>query len=241
MKVIPAIDLMDGSVVRLSEGDFSTRKGYSTDPVAVARIFEEGGLSALHVVDLDAARGRGSNIKVLERIASSTALEIDFGGGIRTADDAVRAFDAGASYVNVGSAAARNPDEVVRWNVKYPGRIILSADARNGSVSVSGWMEDTGKAIIPFIKYFFEHGIDRATVTDISKDGMLTGPSLDLYEAILDALPGLSLIASGGVSSVYDLENLASKGLYGAIVGKAYYEGRITVDEMREAECLQNA
>lgn len=239
MKVIPAIDLMDGTAVRLSGGDFSTRKSYASDPAAVARMFEDGGLSSLHVVDLDAARGKGSNIRTLERIASAVSMTIDFGGGIRTAEDIRRVLDAGAEYVNVGSAASKDPDEVVRWGSIFPGRIILSADARNGIVAVSGWQENTGKDLIPFIEFFLRNGISTATVTDISKDGMLTGPSLGLYSRIMDELPSLSLIASGGVSSVDDLFSLAQNGLFGAIVGKAYYEGRITISEMKEAECLQ--
>lgn len=239
MKVIPAIDLMDGTAVRLSGGDFSTRKSYASDPAAVARMFEDGGLSSLHVVDLDAARGKGSNIGTLERIASAVSMTIDFGGGIRTAEDIRRVLDAGAKYVNVGSVASKNPEEVVRWGSLFPGRIILSADARNGMVAVSGWMEDTGKELIPFIEYFHQNGINTATVTDISKDGMLTGPSFGLYNRIMDDLPSLSLIASGGVSSADDLFRLAQNGLYGAIVGKAYYEGRITIAEMKEAECSQ--
>ena len=239
MRIIPAIDLMDGCVVRLSEGDFSTCRSYSSDPVSAAKAFEDGGLSRLHVVDLDAARGRGSNIDTLRRIASATSLSIDFGGGVRSYDDLRRAFDAGAEYVNAGSAAAKDPDEVLRWNSLYPGRIILSADVRNGMVAVSGWMEDTDRKIIPFIQSFLEGGITIATVTDISRDGMLSGPSYELYRTILKALPGLSLIASGGIAGASDLKGLAADGLYGAIVGKAYYEGRITIGEMREAECLQ--
>ena len=239
MKVIPAIDLMDGSVVRLSEGDFSTCKGYSTDPVAVAKIFEEGGLSALHVVDLDAARGRGSNIKVLERIASSTALEIDFGGGMRSEDDIARAFDAGACKVNLGSIAVKDRESTEQWGRKYSGRIILSADARNGIVAMSGWQEDTGIQLLPFLRDYIESGICTAVVTDIAKDGMLQGPSFELYGKIISALPDIHLIASGGVSSPADLWRLSEIGCSGAIVGKAFYEGRITIKEMKEAECLR--
>ena len=241
MRVIPAIDIMDGKVVRLSEGDFSSRKDYPYDPVEAAKIFSDGGLGSLHVVDLDAARGTGNNIHVLERMASAVPALIDFGGGIRRRDDVVRALDAGAGMVNVGSAAVRHPDEVIAWNVEFPGRIILSADVRDGFVSIGGWTENTDRKIIPFLESFMNSGISMATVTDISRDGMLQGPSFGLYSEILSGISSINLIASGGVSSIDDLERLSALGLYGAIVGRAYDEGKITIAAMKEAECSQNA
>ncbi len=239
MRVVPAIDIIDGSPVRLTEGDYSRKTEYRLSALDAAKRFEDGGLRYLHLVDLDAAAGRGSNLSVLERIASETALLIDFGGGIRAEDDVRRAFDAGAGKVNVGSAAAKNPDLVFEWGKRYPGRIILSADVRDRHIAVSGWMENTGLDIIPFIVSFINNGITEAVVTDISRDGMLTGPSLELYEEIIRKIPSLTLVASGGVSSVQDLQKLALLGVRGTIVGKAYYEGRITIEEMKEAECLQ--
>ncbi len=237
MIVIPAIDIIDGRPVRLSEGDYSRLTSYSLTALEAARKFEDGGLSRLHLVDLDAARGSGNNLAVLETIASKTSLSVDFGGGIRSEESVHSAFDAGASYVNVGSAAVKNPMDVCRWNELYPGRIILSSDARDGRIAVSGWMENTDLEIIPFIRKFLANGIKTAVVTDISKDGMLSGPSFALYERLSSELPELNLIASGGVSSLSDLVALRSAGIYGAIVGKAYYEGRISIKEMKEAEC----
>lgn len=239
MRVIPAIDLIDGRPVRLSEGDYSRRREYSMTALDAAKRFEDGGLRYLHLVDLDAARGSGSNLAVLERIASCTSLEIDFGGGIKSREAVRSAFSAGAWRVNAGSAAVHDPEEVISWNDEYPGRIILSADARNGMIAVSGWQEETDEPIIPFIGRFLSRGIASAAVTDISRDGMLSGPALGLYAEIAGNLPELELIASGGVSCSKDLADLAQIGVYGAIVGKAYYEGRISIEEMREAGCLQ--
>ena len=239
MRVIPAIDLIDGRPVRLSEGDYSRRREYSMTALDAAKRFEDGGLKYLHLVDLDAARGSGSNLPVLEQIAAATSLEVDFGGGIRSLGAVRSAFSAGAWRVNAGSAAVHHPEEVIRWNEEYPGRIILSADARDGMIAVSGWQEATDEPLIPFIRRFIGRGITSAAVTDISRDGMLSGPALELYAEIVNSLPELELIASGGVSCGKDLADLARIGVYGAIVGKAYYEGRISIDEMREAECWQ--
>ena len=238
MIVIPAIDIIDGSPVRLKAGDYSQKTRYGLDAVEVAKAFEDGGLKRLHLVDLDAAAGQKDNLRVLEKIASHTSLIIDFGGGIRTRDAVKRAFEAGADFVNVGSAAVKKPEEVLSWNQEWPGRVILSADLKDGKVAVSGWTENTDVDGIGFLSSFFSEGIEEAAVTDIAKDGMLSGPSLELYEEILNHLPSLRLIASGGVSSVSDLENLNRAGLYAAIVGKAFYEGHISIREMKEAECL---
>lgn len=241
MRVVPAIDIIKGKLVRLSEGDYGSVSSYGLSPLDAAKMFEDGGLTSLHLVDLDGAAGRGSNLDVLERIASETRLEVDFGGGIRTEEDCRRAFDAGASAVNVGSVAVKDPESILDWNEKFNNRIILSADARDGRIAVSGWMEDTDISVIPFIQRFLDNGIRRATVTDIARDGMLSGPSLGLYKTILDALPDLCLIASGGISRLSDLVSLSRIGVKAAIVGKAFYEGRMTIAEMKEAECLQDA
>ena len=190
-------------------------------------------------MDLDGAKGTGSNLKVLEEIASRTSLRIDFGGGIRSEEALESALSAGADKVDIGSVAAKDRESVKAWGRKHPGRIILSADARDGMIAISGWQEETSISLLPFLSDYLSSGIDTAVVTDIAMDGMLSGPSIELYRTILSSLPGLFLIASGGVSSVEDLHALASAGCHGAIVGKAYYEGRISISEMKEAECLR--
>ena len=232
MKVIPAIDLIDGRPVRLSEGDYKRKTDYNRDALDVAKAFEDGGLERLHLVDLDAAAGRGNNLAILDKI--------DFGGGIRSRTSLISAFESGASYVNVGSAAFKKPGEVLSWNSEWPGRIILSADLKDGKVAVSGWMEETAADGVEFISRFLASGVKEAVVTDISRDGMLSGPAIELYKMILSKLPALHLVASGGVSSVSDLLELKKAGLFAAIVGKAYYENRITIEEMKEAECSQD-
>ena len=237
MVVIPAIDIIDGKLVRLSQGDYSTKMDYGLSPVDAAKSFEDGGLSHLHIVDLDAAKGSGDNLKVLEKIASAVSLEIDFGGGIRSEESIRRALSAGADKVNIGSAAVKDRSAVESWAGMFPSCIILSADCRSGMIAVSGWTEDTGIPIIPFLSSYALHGVDTAAVTDISRDGMLSGPSAELYGNIIQAIPSIRLIASGGISSKDDLEKLRALGCHGAIVGKAYYEGRISICEMKEAEC----
>ncbi len=238
MRIVPAIDLIDGKVVRLSKGDYSERTGYGLTPLDAAKAFEDGGLEYLHLVDLDAAKGDGNNIKVLEKIASETSLIIDYGGGIRELEDLKRALDAGASKVNIGSSAVKKEREVKAWGISYPDRIILSADVRGEKIAVSGWLEATDIELIPFLSSYLADGIDSAAVTDIERDGMLSGPSLELYRKIIERVPKIKLIASGGVSSLEDLKALSAIGCDAAIVGKAYYEGRITIKEMKEAECF---
>lgn len=238
MIVIPAIDLIDGTLVRLSEGDYSTAKSYGLEPADAAVMIQDAGLTHLHLVDLDGAKGDGRrNLHILEEIASATDLIIDFGGGIRTEKDVEAAFSAGADAVNAGSAAARNPEEVLSWAERWPGRIILSADCRDGRVAVSGWQEVTSIPLLPFIERFVSCGLKRAVVTDISCDGMLSGPAAELYAEILRSIPSAELIASGGISSKKDLDVLRDAGCYGAIVGKALYEGRLTLKDLKEAEC----
>ena len=186
----------------------------------------------------DGAKGDGRrNLHILEEIAGATGLIIDFGGGIRTKADAEAAFSAGADAVNVGSAAAKDPEEVLSWAAEWPGRIILSADSADGLVAVSGWVEKTSIPLLPFVERFVSCGLRRAVVTDISCDGMLAGPSVGLYRSIISAVPGVELVASGGVSSKEDLHALREAGCYGAIVGKALYEGYMTLADLKEAEC----
>ena len=239
MIAIPAIDLMGGALVRLEKGDFSTKRGFGVTPLEAAKAVEGAGLRYLHLVDLDAAKGEGNNLQVLEELSSKTSLIIDFGGGVRTHSDIERVFSAGADSVNLGSVALKNPEAVEEWAKEYPGRIILSADVRERRIAVHGWQEDTTVDVVPFIKRFLAKGIERAAVTDIARDGMLSGPDIALYKEILEDVPGLRLIASGGVSSRPDLDALSACGCYAAIVGKAYYTGKVTLEDLMEVSCCQ--
>ena len=238
MIIFPAIDLIGGEVVRLKEGDFASKKSYSKNPEDVARTFLDAGLMHLHLVDLDAARRDGNNLLLLEKL-SLLGLVIDYGGGIRGKEDAERAFSAGANKVNVGSLAVREQEKMLDLISCYPGKIILSADVKDELIRISGWEEKTDLEIIPFLSFYKENGITESTVTDIKCDGMLCGPSFELYSKIMNELTDLNLIASGGISGKEDLLRLSSMGLYGVIVGKAYYEGKISLAEMKEIECLQ--
>jgi len=233
MRIIIALDIIGGKCVRLSRGDFSTTKGYSEDPVEVARRVEDHGIRYIHLVDLDGARNKSiTNLGVLERIASSTSLLIDFGGGIRSSRDLKNAFDSGASQVNCGSISVTNMPLVLEWLKEWGDeKIILGADSVNRKVATEGWTEKTGSDIISFITEYRKKGIKYAVCTDIDKDGMMQGPSTDLYREIL-TIPGLNLIASGGISSVGDLEKLSSIGCEGAIVGKALYEGVLDLKDI---------
>ena len=234
MRVIPAIDIIDGKCVRLSQGDYAQKKVYNENPLEVAKSFEGAGIQYLHLVDLDGAKaGKVVNWKVIESIAKHTSLAVDFGGGIKTEQEISALFSSGIKQVNLGSIAVKNPQLVERWIAAYGTvKIILSADVRNELVSISGWLEDSGLSIIEFIRSYLAKGISYITCTDISTDGMLTGPNLDLYTKILKEFPDLHLIASGGVSNMNDLHQLKSLNLDGAIIGKAIYEGRITLEEL---------
>ncbi len=238
MLIIPAIDIIGGEAVRLSKGDYSTKKVYYRDPLDAAKLFEGAGLKRLHLVDLEGAKaGHIVNLKTLERIASKTGLAIDFGGGVKSTEDLESAFDAGAMQVTCGSIAIKNRDLVLEWIDRFGAeKLILGADCRNGFVSASGWLEDSALEVTSFISSYTKKGIGYCISTDIAKDGMLQGPSVELYRRILSKEPELKLIASGGVSSVQDLVSLRSAGLYGAIVGKAYYENRITLAELQEVQ-----
>ena len=234
MDIIPAMDIIDGHCVRLSQGDYSDMRSYSANPLEMARIFESAGLKRLHLVDLDGAKGNGiRNLRVLEKIANGTSLIIDFGGGIKSREDLFSAFNAGASYVTCGSIASRDREETLRWLDEFSSRLILGADSRDGIIRTSGWLESGGDDVIDFIKSYENKGFGYVIATDIARDGMLSGPSFSLYEKIMEA-SSIPLIASGGISSKEDLVALSSMGLSGAIVGKAYYEGYITLGDMME-------
>ncbi len=234
IQIIPAIDIISGKCVRLTKGDYGTSKIYSENPVDMARRFEDCGCRRLHLVDLDGAKSHHVvNYGVLESIASSTSLVVDFGGGIKSDEDVRIAFESGASMVTGGSVAVRQPELFEGWLAKYGGsKVILGADARDGKVSTNGWLSDSGMDVVPFVKMYYDKGVRKVISTDISMDGTLAGPSVELYKLILDAVPEIELIASGGVGSMSDIESLDRLGLPGVIVGKAIYEGRITFEDL---------
>jgi phosphoribosylformimino-5-aminoimidazole carboxamide ribotide isomerase len=234
IEIIPAIDLIEGKCVRLTQGDFAQRKIYHENPLEAAREFERAGLKRLHVVDLDGARrGRVTNLKVLETIASGTNLTIDFGGGIKRTEDVRAVFDAGAALVGVGSVAVKEPEKFFAWLDEFGGeKILLGADAKDGRLAIDGWQTATEIEILPFLREYFARGVRQCFVTDISKDGLLAGSANELYARILREIPALELIASGGVSNMEDIIELEKIGCAGVIVGKAIYEGRIKLEEL---------
>lgn len=234
MKIIPAIDIIDGKCVRLTQGDYNQKKIYNENPLEVARQFEDAGLKFLHLVDLDGAKaGEVVNWKVIESICNSTQLNVDFGGGIKTEEQIKRLIDYGIQQVNLGSIAVKEPQLVSEWIQQFGSeKIILSADVKDEMIAISGWMEDASITITDFLKDYSHRGIEYVTCTDIGTDGMLTGPNIGLYKKILLTFPQLNLIASGGVSSLDDLRELKQIGVDGAIVGKAIYEGRIKLEEL---------
>ncbi len=233
-EIIPAIDILGGKCVRLSQGDYARQTVYSGDPLEVAKMFEDAGIRRLHLVDLDGAREKHIvNYKVLERIASKTGLVIDFGGGLKSDADLRIAFECGAAMVTGGSIAVKDPGTFLQWLGTYgPGKIILGADSRKGKIAVNGWQEESPSEIIPFIRNNVDTGIRQVIATDIERDGMLEGPAFDLYEEIMSEFPELHLIASGGISSMDDIIKLAEKGVPGVITGKAIYEGKITLNDL---------
>ena len=234
IELIPAIDLIDGKCVRLTQGDYDTQKVYNEDPVEVAKMFEDHGIRRLHMVDLDGARaGRIINYRTLEREANRTALVIDFGGGLKQDGDLEIAFDSGAQMVTGGSIAVKQPEQFAAWIQRFGSeRILLGADAKDRKIAVSGWQEHTDLELIPFIEEYHHKGITKAICTDIGRDGMLQGPAVELYQEIRQAIPDLYLIASGGVGSVADIERLAEAGIPAVIFGKALYEGRIQLKDL---------
>ena len=234
MKIIPAIDIIDGKCVRLSKGDYSTQKTYNENPLEVAKQFEANGIEYLHLVDLDGARSsKIINHKILEKIANNTQLKIDFGGGLKSNEDIEIAFNSGAHQITTGSIAVKNPEVFKNWIIKYGAdKIILGADVNVRNIAVSGWLEDSGLDIVAFIKNHIRLGLHTVICTDIAKDGMLQGASIDLYKELQQEIPNLNLIASGGVASMNDLEQLLEMKMHGAIIGKAIYEGNISLKEL---------
>ena len=234
MRIIPAIDVIDGKCVRLSKGDYDTKKIYNENPLEVAKSFQDHGIEHLHLVDLDGAKSSHIvNYKILEQIASKTSLKIDFGGGLKSDEDLKIAFESGADQITGGSIAVKNPELFQSWIQKYGSeKIILGADAKNRKIAVSGWLEDSDQEIIPFIQEYENNGIQYVICTDISKDGMLEGPSFELYEEILSETRNINLIASGGISKFDELPKLKEIGCEGVIIGKAIYENRISLKQL---------
>jgi phosphoribosylformimino-5-aminoimidazole carboxamide ribotide isomerase len=234
MEIIPAIDLIGGKCVRLSQGDYSSKIEYHDDPLEMAKRFEGVGIRRLHLVDLDGAKAKKIvNADVLERICAGTSLQVDFGGGIQSDVEIQKAFLLGAKQVTGGSIAVKNPELFQTWIEKYGfEKIILGADAKDRKIAVGGWEETTSVELIPFVRDYVASGIRYVICTDVAKDGQLQGPSTQLYIDMMSEIPGVKLIASGGVSCMQDLEDLQKSGVYGAIVGKAYYEGRVTLEQL---------
>ena len=236
MRIIPAIDIIDGKCVRLSQGDYAQKTVYNENPLEVAKQFEAAGMRHLHLVDLDGAKARKViNWKVLEAIVANTGLNVDFGGGLRTTEDVRKVLECGAAQITAGSIAVSDRETVLQWLTEFGAeRIILGADAKDGRIATHGWLDDSGLDVLRFIDDYHRAGIRYVVCTDIAKDGMLQGPSTELYQRILAANKEVSLIASGGVSSIQNLHELKAAGLEAAIVGKAIYEGRITLKELSE-------
>lgn len=234
MRIIPAIDIIEGKCVRLSKGDYDTKKIYNENPLEVAKSFEAHGIQYLHLVDLDGAKSsRIVNYKVLEQIASKTNLKIDFGGGLKSDADLKIAFESGANQITGGSIAIKQPEVFKSWLQQYGAdKIILGADAMNEKVAISGWLEESKEEVIPFIQSYQKEGIQYVICTDISKDGMLEGPSFELYQRIMEQTKDVKLIASGGISTFNELPKLAQLGCEGTIIGKAIYEGRISLKQL---------
>jgi len=234
IEIIPAIDLIDGKCVRLSQGDYSQKTVYNENPLEVAKMFADAGIRRLHLVDLDGAKAQHIiNHKVLERITMGTDLVVDFGGGLKTDNDLRIAFECGASMITGGSIAVKNPDVFSSWISTFGGeKIILGADVKNEKIAVGGWLETTELDLMPFIQKFMSQGVSKVICTDISKDGMLQGPAIELYKKMLVEKPDMYLIASGGVSSIRDIELLMEANIPAVITGKAIYEGRIKLNEL---------
>lgn len=234
IELIPAIDIINGQCVRLTKGDYDQKTVYRDSPAEVAREFESFGFKRLHVVDLDGAKSKHIvNDAVLNAITSNTSLTVDFGGGIKTDGDIEKAFASGAAMVTVGSIAVTQPELFMGWLEKYGSEhMILGADVRHGMISINGWKEDSSEELLPFLKKYVEAGVKNILCTEISKDGTLAGPAIDLYKKVMDAYPQLHLIASGGVSSKEDILALDKAGIPAVVFGKAIYEGKINLKEL---------
>jgi phosphoribosylformimino-5-aminoimidazole carboxamide ribotide isomerase len=236
IEIIPAIDLIGGKCVRLTQGDFARQKVYNENPLETAQEFEAFGLKRLHLVDLDGAKnGKVTNLKVLETIAENTNLTVDFGGGIKTDEDIQNVFDAGAKMASIGSVAVKNAEKFFEWLEKYGSQnILLGADVKGNLLAIDGWQTATEIEILPFLESYFAKGVRQVFCTDIAKDGLLQGSSNALYAQILSRLPELRLIASGGVSSIKDVFELEKIGCSGVIIGKAIYEGKLKLEELKQ-------
>ena len=234
IELIPAIDLIDGKCVRLTKGDYNQKIIYNENPVEIAKGFEEMGFKRLHVVDLDGARSKHIvNVDVLKAITTETNLIVDFGGGIKSEEDIEKAFANGASMVTIGSIAVTQPELFLKWLDQYGAeKLILGADVKNGMISINGWKEDSAEQLLPFLKKYIDHGVKNVLCTEISKDGTLQGPALQLYQEIMAAYPQLHLIASGGVSSNEDIIALDQARIPAVVFGKAFYEGKINIPEL---------
>ena len=235
IELIPAIDIIDGKCVRLSQGDYDTKKVYNENPLEVAKEFEANGIRRLHVVDLDGAKSSHVvNYKVLDAIAGHTSLVIDFGGGIKSDEDLVIAFENGALMVTLGSVAVKQPELFKRWLAQYGAeKIILGADVKDNRISVNGWLEEGPQELMPFLTDYTQEGVNKVLCTDISRDGMLQGPSIELYKQVMQQFPSMHLIASGGVSCLDDILRLEDAGIPAVVFGKALYEGRITMKDLK--------
>jgi phosphoribosylformimino-5-aminoimidazole carboxamide ribotide isomerase len=236
MQIIPAIDIINGKCVRLTEGDYTRMTEYTSSPLELAKMYEANGIERLHLVDLDGAKaGAVQNWKVAEEISSQTKLIVDFGGGVKTKVDVHRIIDLGISYVTVGSIAAKNQDAFFEWIEEFgANRFFLGADVRDEMIMVSGWTETSAISLIPFLEKYYGQGISSVFCTDVSKDGKLEGPSIELYRKIISHFPEMKLIASGGVSSMVDLDTLAEIGCSGVIIGKAIYEHKISIKQLTD-------
>lgn len=236
IEIIPAIDLIDGKCVRLSQGDYDTKKIYNESPVEVAKEFEAAGIQRLHMVDLDGAKqGKIINLKTLQAVASQTKLKIDFGGGIKTTEDVRSVLNAGATYFNIGSIAVKQPETVEGWIEQFGAdKILLGADVKDENIMIHGWQQSANINIFTYINDYINRGVQQIFCTDISKDGLLQGTSTGLYKKILEAFPQLHLIASGGVSVIDDVEEVNAIGCAGVIIGKALYEGRIQLSQLKK-------
>ncbi|HEY0355939.1 MAG TPA: 1-(5-phosphoribosyl)-5-[(5-phosphoribosylamino)methylideneamino]imidazole-4-carboxamide isomerase [Flavisolibacter sp.] len=236
MQIIPAIDIIDGKCVRLTYGDYDQKKIYNEHPLEVAKEFEDAGLYRLHLVDLDGAReGKVRNWKVLEAIASKTSLIIDFGGGIKTEKDVRVVFDSGAALATVGSIAVKDEETLGSWLQKFGAvKFFLGADVKDEKITISGWTEQTNILVYDFIQQYMDKGIQHVFCTDVSKDGALEGPSVKLYQDIIEKFPALDFVASGGVSSIDDVNLLKEIGCKGVIIGKAIYEGRVQLKDLQK-------
>jgi phosphoribosylformimino-5-aminoimidazole carboxamide ribotide isomerase len=239
IELVPAIDIMDGRCVRLVQGDFTRQTEYSRDPAAVAQGFESAGFKRLHLVDLDGARaGSPRNIPVLEKISSAASLVIDFSGGLRSRTDLQTVFEAGAKMAAIGSVAVRSPELFFEWLAEFGAdRLILAADSKQGKAAAAGWTESSELPLTDFLAPFAAKGLRQVLCTDISRDGLLAGPSFELYADLITRFPEFRLLASGGVSSVNDINKLAAIGVHGVIIGKALYEGRISPKELEPFLC----